>query len=61
MSNNELYSYRNIVRVAVPIIIGGIAQNVVSVTDTIFLGNLSESALGAAVIKQAASAASFTT
>ncbi|HCQ29891.1 MAG TPA: hypothetical protein DIU39_06370 [Flavobacteriales bacterium] len=48
MSNNELYSYRNIVRVAVPIIIGGIAQNVVSVTDTIFLGNLSESALGAA-------------
>jgi putative MATE family efflux protein len=48
MSNNALYSYQNIIRVAVPIIIGGIAQNIVSVTDTVFLGKLSETALGAA-------------
>ena len=40
-------SYKNILRIAFPIIISGIAQNVVNVTDTIFLGRLSNVALGA--------------
>jgi Na+-driven multidrug efflux pump len=40
-------SYKNIWKIAFPIIISGIAQNVVNVTDTIFLGQLSNVALGA--------------
>ncbi|MCO6500819.1 MAG: MATE family efflux transporter [Vicingus serpentipes] len=40
-------SYKNILRIAFPIIISGVAQNVVNVTDTIFLGRLSNIALGA--------------
>ncbi len=48
MSNSLYYSYRKIIRVAVPVIVGGIAQNIVSVTDTVFLGRLNETALGAA-------------
>lgn len=41
-------SYKNILKIALPIIISGIAQNVVNVTDTMFLGKLSNVALGAA-------------
>ena len=40
-------SYKNIWKIAFPIIISGIAQNVVNVTDTMFLGRLSNVALGA--------------
>ena len=40
-------SYKNILRIAFPIIISGIAQNVVNVTDTMFLGRVSKVALGA--------------
>jgi len=40
-------SYKNILRIAFPIIISGVAQNVVNVTDTMFLGRLSNVALGA--------------
>jgi putative MATE family efflux protein len=40
-------SYKNILKIALPIIISGIAQNVVNVTDTMFLGKLSNVALGA--------------
>jgi len=40
-------SYKNIIHIAFPIIISGIAQNVVNVTDTMFLGRLSNIALGA--------------
>ena len=40
-------SYKNIWKIAFPIIISGIAQNVVNVTDTMFLGQLSNVALGA--------------
>lgn len=40
-------SYKNIFKIALPIIISGIAQNVVNVTDTMFLGKLSNVALGA--------------
>ncbi len=41
-------SYKKIWKVALPIIISGIAQNVVTVTDTMFLGRLGNIALGAA-------------
>ena len=40
-------SYKNIWKIAFPIIISGIAQNVVNVTDTMFLGQVSNIALGA--------------
>ena len=40
-------SYKNIWKIAFPIIISGVAQNVVNVTDTMFLGQLSNIALGA--------------
>ncbi|MGB0888282.1 MAG: MATE family efflux transporter [Vicingaceae bacterium] len=41
-------SYKNIWKIALPIIISGVAQNVVTVTDTIFLGKLGNIELGAA-------------
>ena len=43
-------SYKNIWKIAYPIILGSIAQNIIAVTDTAFLGHLSETALGAAAI-----------
>lgn len=46
MSN--LITYKSIWKIAFPIIISGIAQNVVNVTDTAFLGQVSNAALGAA-------------
>lgn len=41
-------SYKNIFRIAYPIILGSIAQNVVIITDTAFLGRVGEAQLGAA-------------
>ncbi len=41
-------SYQKIWRIALPIIISGVAQNIVNVTDTAFLGQVSNVALGAA-------------
>lgn len=41
-------SYRSIWKVALPIMVSGIAQNVVNVTDSAFLGQLGEIAFGAA-------------
>jgi putative MATE family efflux protein len=41
-------SYKKILRISIPIIISGVAQNVVNVTDTMFLGKISNVALGAA-------------
>lgn len=43
-------SYTSIRKVALPIIIGNLAQNVINVTDTAFIGRLGEVALGAAAI-----------
>ena len=40
-------SYKNILMIALPIIISGVAQNVINVTDTMFLGRLGDVALGA--------------
>ncbi|RKE02505.1 MATE family efflux transporter [Marinifilum flexuosum] len=42
--------YRNIWKIAYPIILGSVAQNIIALTDTAFLGHLSEVALGAAAI-----------
>lgn len=44
----QTISYRNIFRVAYPIILGSIAQNVIIITDTAFLGRVGEAQLGAA-------------
>jgi putative MATE family efflux protein len=41
-------SYRSIWKVALPIMVSGVAQNVVNVTDSAFLGQLGEVAFGAA-------------
>jgi putative MATE family efflux protein len=43
-------SYNRVWQIAYPIIIGSIAQNVINVTDTAFLGRLGEVALGAGAI-----------
>lgn len=43
-------TYSSIRKVALPIIIGNLAQNIINVTDTAFIGRLGEAALGAAAI-----------
>ncbi|WP_320018402.1 MATE family efflux transporter [Labilibaculum manganireducens] len=43
-------NYRSIWKIAYPIILGSAAQNIIALTDTAFLGHLSETALGAAAI-----------
>lgn len=43
-------SYKNIWQIAYPIILGSIAQNIINVTDTAFLGRVGVSSLGAAAI-----------
>src|SRR3990167_7394558 len=43
-------SYRSILKIAVPIMLGGIAQNIINVTDTAFLSRLGEVALGAGAL-----------
>jgi putative MATE family efflux protein len=43
-------SYRNIWLIAYPIIIGSIAQNLLNITDTAFLGRIGQVALGAGAI-----------
>lgn len=42
--------YKSIWKIAYPIILGSIAQNIIALTDTAFLGHYSETALGAAAI-----------
>lgn len=46
----ELISYANIWKVSYPIILGGIAQTLINITDSAFLGRVSEIALGASAI-----------
>ena len=48
MENN--YSYRNIWKIAFPIILGSLAQDLITVADTIFVGQLGEIELGAIAI-----------
>lgn len=47
---NSSISYKSIWAIAFPIIIGSVAQNVINVTDTIFIGSLGEVALGGGAI-----------
>lgn len=47
---NTATDHRKIWNIAYPIILGSIAQNIIAVTDTAFLGRVSEVALGAAAI-----------
>lgn len=46
----ESISYKKIWLIAYPIILGSIAQNIINVTDTAFLGRVGEVALGAGAI-----------
>jgi putative MATE family efflux protein len=48
--NHDLSSNKNILNIAYPIFLTLIAQNVINVTDTAFLGHFSEIALGASAI-----------
>lgn len=48
MQENKHISIKHIGRIALPIMMGGIAQNVVNVTDTAFLGRLGDVEVGAA-------------
>lgn len=45
-----MYTYRDIFKVSAPIIVGLVAQNIMLVIDTAFLGRVSEVTLGAAAI-----------
>ena len=45
-----MYSYKHIWEVSYPIILGLLAQNIINVTDTAFLGHVGEVALGAAAM-----------
>ena len=45
-----MYSYKHIWRVSFPIIIGLLAQNIVNITDTAFLGHVGEVELGASAM-----------
>ncbi len=47
-SIHPLIRFRHIFKVAVPIIVSGLSVNIVNITDTIFLSNVGELALGAA-------------
>lgn len=47
---NTTVTYKEIWKIAYPIILGSIVQNIISVTDTAFLGRVGEIELGAAAI-----------
>ena len=50
LRTEELISYSNIWKVSYPIILGGIAQTLINITDSAFLGRVDEVALGASAI-----------
>lgn len=43
-------SYKEIVRLALPVMAGSIAMTAVNVTDTVFLGRIGETELGASAV-----------
>ncbi|MCM1041176.1 MAG: MATE family efflux transporter [Bacteroides sp.] len=49
-SPSDSITYRRILGIAFPIILSTLAQNVIAIADTIFLGNLGEVELGAAAL-----------
>ena len=50
MGSNGTYSYRNIWRVAYPILISLVMEQMIGLTDTAFLGRVGEVELGASAI-----------
>ncbi|GIV29397.1 MAG: MATE family efflux transporter [Bacteroidia bacterium] len=44
------YSYKDILKIVLPLVVSGFGQSVIYVTDTLFLGRLGEVALGASAI-----------
>lgn len=44
------FSYKDIWKIAFPVILGSVAQNIINITDTAFLGHYSETDLAAAAI-----------
>jgi len=44
------FSYKQIWKISYPLILGGVAQTIINISDTIFLGRLNEIALGASAI-----------
>jgi putative MATE family efflux protein len=50
MSSNSIPTYRRIWKITLPIILSLVAQNIVNVTDTAFLGRVGEVELGASAI-----------
>ncbi|MEG2177930.1 MAG: hypothetical protein RRY15_03525 [Bacteroidales bacterium] len=51
MSHLSTISYKRIWQIALPIILGSVAQNLITLADTIFLGNVGEVALPLFFIK----------
>lgn len=49
-TKSDAITYRRILGIAFPIILSTLAQNVIAIADTIFLGNLGEVELGAAAL-----------
>ena len=47
---DQKITYQKIWNIAWPIILGSVAQNIIAVTDTAFLGRVGEVALGASAI-----------
>ena len=43
-------SYRDIFRIATPVIFGGVSQTVINITDSIFLGRVGETELAASAL-----------
>lgn len=48
--NSDAITYKRILGIAFPIILSTLAQNVIAIADTVFLGNLGEVELGAAAL-----------
>ncbi|MBI9066832.1 MAG: MATE family efflux transporter [Salinivirgaceae bacterium] len=50
MNTAKTYSFKNIWKIAFPIILGSIAQDLITIVDTAFVGRLGETELGAVAI-----------
>ncbi len=50
MATNNYFSYKNIWKISYPIILGSLAQDIITVVDTAFIGRLGEVELGGAAI-----------
>lgn len=49
-TNKTNYNFRSLMALAFPIMIGNLAQTIISLTDTAFLGHVSENALSASIM-----------